>query len=322
MVKLSANLGFLWTELPLLERIDAAAAAGFKAIELHWPYDVPAQAVKDASAAHGLTVLALNMSRGGAAGDFGLGAIDGRQREFKAALDQSIGYVRAIGGNAIHVLAGVVAPQDKPRAREVLIDNLKLAASKAPDLMLLLEPINLRDRPGYFYSTAGEASDIIAAAGAGNVKIMFDVYHIAVSEGDILKRLERHMPQIGHVQIAAIPSRAEPDEGELAYRTVFDTLDALGYSGWVGCEYRPRAGTEAGARLDQDTGRRAVDGRRGVNVLPPRPSDRETDDCAIAEAMKVRRPIAAERGARTFYVSQSWRPQIPRTIAQPYPCGN
>ncbi len=246
MVKFSANLGFLWTDRPLLERIDAAAAAGFKAIELHWPYDVSAPAVKDACTAHGLTMLALNTSRGKEEGDFGLGAIDGRQPEFEAALDQSIDYVRAIGGNGVHVMAGVVRPEDKPRARTVLIDNLKLAAAKAPDLTLLLEPINPRDRPGYFYSTTGEASDIIAAVGADNVKIMFDVYHIAVSEGDILKRLERHMPEIGHVQIAAVPSRAEPDEGEIAYRAVFEALDAFGYTGWVGCEYRPRAGTDAG----------------------------------------------------------------------------
>jgi len=246
MVKFSANLGFLWTDRPLIERIDAAAAAGFKAIEMHWPYDVPAPAAKAACVTRGLTMLGLNTAVGKVAGDFGLGALDGRQQEFEQLLDQSIDYIRALGGNAIHVMAGIVRPEDKPRAKTVLIDNLKLAAGKAPDLTLLLEPINQRDRPGYFYTTIGEASDIIAAVGADNVKIMFDVYHVGVSEGDILKRLERHLPEIGHVQIAAVPSRAEPDEGEIAYRAVFDALGALGYAAWVGCEYRPRAGTDAG----------------------------------------------------------------------------
>jgi hydroxypyruvate isomerase len=116
----------------------------------------------------------------------------------------------------------------------------------APDLTLLLEPINQRDKPGYFYSTIGEAADIIGNVGAPDIKIMFDVYHVGVSEGDVLTRLQRHLADIGHVQIAAVPSRAEPDEGEIAYGSVFAALDRLGYAGWTGCEYRPRAGTDEG----------------------------------------------------------------------------
>src|SRR5690606_29291805 len=116
----------------------------------------------------------------------------------------------------------------------------------ARDLTLLLEPINQRDKPGYFYSTIGEAADIIATVGAPNLKIMFDVYHVGVSEGDVTKRLERHLPDIGHVQIAAVPSRAEPDEGEIAYQAIFAALDMLGYAGWTGCEYKPRGDTDAG----------------------------------------------------------------------------
>ncbi len=247
MPRFSANLGFLWPEHPLLDRIDAAADAGFKAVELHWPYDVPAEAVRDACADNDVALLGLNTPIGDAArGEFGLAALDGRQDAFAASLDQAIAYARTAGAPAIHVMAGVVDPSDKAKARTVLAENLAMASQKAPDLTLLLEPINQRDRPGYFYSTIGDAAALIADIGASNIQIMFDVYHVAVSEGDVLKRLETYLPLIGHVQIAAVPSRAEPDEGEISYPAVFKALDQLGYGGWVGCEYKPRSGTDQG----------------------------------------------------------------------------
>jgi hydroxypyruvate isomerase len=143
-------------------------------------------------------------------------------------------------------MAGVVDPEDRHRARTTFIGNLRRAAARAPDLTLLLEPINQRDKPGYFYSSLHQAAEIIAEIGAPNIKIMFDIYHVGVSEGDIFRKLERYLPLIGHVQIAAVPSRAEPDEGEIAYATVFKELDKLGYDGWVGCEYRPRGDTDDG----------------------------------------------------------------------------
>jgi len=145
-------------------------------------------------------------------------------------------------------MAGKVPPERFAEGREVLIANLKPAAAKAAahGLTLLLEPLNRRDAPGYFYSTLEPAAEIIAAVGASNLKLMFDCYHVGVMQGDILKRLERFMPQIGHIQFAAVPSRAEPDEGEIAYRAVFDEIDRLGWSGWVGAEYKPRAATDAG----------------------------------------------------------------------------
>ena len=246
-LKFSANLGFLWPDRPLLDRIDAAAKAGFKAIELHWPYATPAEAVSQRCAEHGLVLLGINTPLGNAEkGDFGLGAQAGREAEFRATFEQSADYARAAGASSVHVMAGIVAPERKARAKEVFIENLAFAAEAAPDLTLLLEPINQRDKPGYFYSTIGEAVEIIREVGTPDIKIMFDVYHVGVSEGDVTKRLERHLSDIGHVQIAAVPSRAEPDEGEIAYGAIFAALERLGYAGWTGCEYRPRADTDEG----------------------------------------------------------------------------
>ncbi|MBA8900251.1 TIM barrel protein [Phyllobacterium sp. P30BS-XVII] len=247
MPKFSANLGFLWPDLPLLDRISAAARAGFKAVELHWPYDIPAIEVRNICAAHNLALLGLNTPTGDAAkGEFGLGVLQGREADFETSLDKAIDYARIAGASAIHIMAGVVAPEQKPQARAVFARNLALAARKAADFTLLLEPINQRDKPGYFYSTIEEAVSLIEEIGAPNLTVMFDVYHVGVSQGDIFKRLEKYLPLIGHVQIAAVPSRAEPDEGEIAYTAVLAELDRLGYSGWVGCEYKPRAATDDG----------------------------------------------------------------------------
>jgi 2-dehydrotetronate isomerase len=249
MTTLSANLGFLWPELPLLARIDAAAKAGFPAVELHWPYDVPAGEVKAACARHGLALLGLNTPIGDSAkGEFGLGALPGREADFAATMQQAIDYAVEAGAGAIHVMAGVTAGMDRAACRDTFIANLKRFAgqAEAKGLILLLEAINPRDKPGYFYSTQGEAADIIAAVGAPNIKLMFDVYHCGVAEGDITKKLEQFVPLIGHIQIAAVPGRAEPDEGEVDYRHIFAALTRLGWNKPIGCEYKPRAGTDAG----------------------------------------------------------------------------
>ena len=184
----------------------------------------------------------------------GSAAIEGRQADFADSFAQAIDYARAAGAASVHVMAGVVPDGAKQRARQVFAANLSTAAAMAPDLTLLLEPINQRDKPGYFYSTLGEAAALIEAVGAPNLKIMFDVYHVGISEGDILTRLQRFMPVIGHVQIAAVPSRAEPDEGEIAYGAVFAALGRLGYGGWIGCEYKPRADTDEGLRWTRSLG--------------------------------------------------------------------
>jgi hydroxypyruvate isomerase len=249
MPKLSANLGFLWPELTLLERIKAAASARFRAVELHWPYCTPPSAIREACAANGLTLLGLNTAIGDAAkGEFGLGALPGREAEFQATVDEAIAYCLESGATSIHAMAGIVEASKRGEARATFLQNLESAARKADDsgLTLLLEPINQCDKLGYFYSRAEEAVSIIEELGAPNVKLMFDIYHVGVSEGDVLRKLERYLPLIGHIQIAAVPSRAEPDEGEIAYERVLQAIDDSGYAGWVGCEYKPRAGTDCG----------------------------------------------------------------------------
>jgi hydroxypyruvate isomerase len=249
MPRFSANLGFLWPELPLIARMQAARRAGFRAVEMHWPYEVAASEVGATAHALGLTLLGINTVPGDLRrGERGLGALPGREREFQAAIDQSIAYCLASGASAIHAMAGNVAPGERAAARTVFAANLALAATKAAahGLTVLLEPLNPRDNPGYFYSRLEEAAELIAEVGLPNLRLQFDVYHVAIGEGDVLTRLKRHMPVIGNVQIAAVPSRAEPDEGEIAYPAIFSALELLGYGGWVGAEYRPRAGTDDG----------------------------------------------------------------------------
>jgi 2-dehydrotetronate isomerase len=247
MPRLAANLGYLFTERPLIERFGAAAAAGFAAVELQFPYDVPPSAVKAELARHGLTQLGVNTPMG-REGEFGLGAQPGREREWQAAFKQAFDYVVAIGGTAIHCMTGCVPVEQRPAAETVFIKNLTRAAEEAAKakITLLIEPINPRDRPGYFLNRVEHAADIVKKTGAPNVRIQFDFYHVQIVGGDLIKRLEAHFPLVGHAQIAAVPSRREPDEGEVNYPEIFAALDRLGYAGWIGCEYRPRTRTEDG----------------------------------------------------------------------------
>ena len=256
MPRFSANLGFLWPDRPLLARIDAAGAVGFKAVEFHWPYETPGKAVRAACEERGISVLGVNIARGAAKGDHGLGAVPGREQEFIASVDQAIAWCVASGAVNIHVLAGKVAPGTMNAARQVLTRNLVNAAHKAAphNITLLLEPLNQRDAPEYFYSTVEAAEAVIHECNISNIKMMFDFYHVAVSQGDVLKRFERCMPIVGHVQIAAVPTRHEPDYGELPYATIFKELDALGYDGWVGCEYKPLGSTDQGLAWVQKLG--------------------------------------------------------------------
>lgn len=245
MPRFSANLGFLWPDRDLVARIDAAADAGFEAIELHWPYETEARLVRERCEMQGLVLLGINTPVGQRTGDFGLGALPGREAEFRAAFDEALEYADNAGATAIHVMAGIIADENKSACVDAFCRNLEYAAGRT-ELPLLLEPINQRDKPGYFYSTVEEALDVILKVGANNLKVMFDVYHIAISEGDVTKRLEKFLPTIGHIQVAAVPSRAEPDHGEIDYDFVISEIDRLGYKGWIGCEYRPRAGTNEG----------------------------------------------------------------------------
>ncbi|MBA3519669.1 MAG: TIM barrel protein [Rhizobiales bacterium] len=249
MLRFSANLGFLWTDLPLLDGIRSAAAAGFDAVEFHFPYDVPAEAVRQALGEAGLPATGLNTRRGDTqAGDFGLAALPGRESEARAAIDEAIGYARAIGADYVHVMAGKPGGDAREAARRAYLDALDHAAAlaEAGGITIVIEPLNQRDAPGYFLNANVQAADIIAELGRENLKLLFDCYHAQVSEGDLTRQIEKLLPIIGHIQIAAVPSRAEPDEGEVAYERLLKTIEAMGYAGFIGAEYRPRGHVEDG----------------------------------------------------------------------------
>jgi hydroxypyruvate isomerase len=256
MPRFAANLGYLFTDRPLLERIDAAAAAGFKAVELQFPYDVPAPAVKAAIARNELTILGLNTPPGEREGEFGLAAVPGREKDWQVLFMRALDYASAIGASAIHCLAGKVATEQRPAADRVFIDNLTRAADLAATrrITLLIEPINARDRPNYFLNHVEHAASIIDKVKKPNVRMQFDFYHAQIVGGDLIHRLEKFFPVIGHLQCAAVPSRHEPDEGEINYASVFEAVDKLGYRGWIGAEYRPRARTEDGLGWAQKYG--------------------------------------------------------------------
>ena len=247
MPRFAANLAFLFTERPLIERFGAAAAVGFSAVELLFPYDVAPSTVKAELARYGLTQLGVNTPFG-RHGESGLAALPGREREWEDAFKLALDYVVAIGGSAIHCLAGCVALEQRPAAEAVFLRNLSRAAEDAAraGIMLLIEPINPRDRPGYFLNRVEHAADIIGKVGSANLRIQFDFYHVQIVSGDLIRRFEAHLPLVGHVQIAAVPTRNEPDEGEVNYPEIFAVLDRLGYAGFIGCEYRPRGRTKDG----------------------------------------------------------------------------
>ncbi|MFT3989570.1 hydroxypyruvate isomerase family protein [Aestuariivirga sp.] len=244
-MRFSANIGFLYSDRPLLDRIRASAEAGFSAVEMHWPYDIPSQEVKATLDACGLPILGVNTPVGSQPGDFGLAAIAGREAEFRESFAMTLAYARAIGASAIHCMAGVADPD---AAMPVFLANLDHAAKLAEkeNVTLLLEPINQRDKPGYMLRNTAHALRVIRELGHGNVKLMFDCYHVQITEGDVTERFEAALPFIGHVQIAAAPSRQEPDGGELNYEYVLGAMKTLGYEGWIGAEYKPRSRTEDG----------------------------------------------------------------------------
>lgn len=246
MVRFSANLGFLWKELPLTEAILAAGNAGFEAVEAHWPYDVPAERLKESLSAAGLPMISINKVRGDTGRDEnGLTALAGREWEARSAIDQAIAYAAAIDARYVHVLAGTEADGAETTT---YVDNIQYAADRAAGqgVGILVEPINQRDMPGYFLRSTGQALDVLEMVGRDNVRIMFDCYHVELIEGAVAQRLEALLPHIGHIQFAAVPTRAEPDTGEVDYRQLFALIDRLGYRAPLGAEYRPRGKTEDG----------------------------------------------------------------------------
>lgn len=243
--RFSANLGFLWTDLPLPDAIRAAKAAGFDAVECHWPYAVPAAEVVQALTETGLPMLGLNTRRGDVGrGENGLAALPGREPEARAAIDEAIAYATAIGARNVHVMGGVASG---PQAWATYRDNLAYACRQAAavGLTILIEPLNTRDAPGYILKTTSEARDLIADLGLANLKLMFDCYHVQIMEGDLTRRLTDLLSVIGHIQFAGVPDRGRPDRGEVHYPHVFAHVAALGWDAPLGAEYRPGGPTEA-----------------------------------------------------------------------------
>ena len=243
-MKFSANLGFLWNDRPLPDAIRAAKAAGFDAVECHWPYDVRSDAVKSALDETGLKMLGLNTRRGDvSAGDNGLSAIPGREAEARAAIDEAIAYALAIGTPKIHVMAGFASGY---AAHQTFVANLQYACAQAAPhgITILIEPLNKYDAPGYFLTTTGQALEIIAAVAAPNLKLMFDCYHVQLMEGDLSNRIRALLPSIGHIQFASVPDRGAPDHGEINYDHVFRVISDLGYKAPLGAEYKPGGNTE------------------------------------------------------------------------------
>jgi hydroxypyruvate isomerase len=244
MTRFSANLGFLWTDLELPAAIRAAKAAGFDAVECHWPYDIPARDVKNALEDTGLRMLGLNTRRGAVdQGENGLAALPGREVDARAAIDEALAYAEAIDADAVHVMAGFAQGE---QARETFMRNLDYACANARARTILIEPLNRHDAPGYFLETTDEARKIIADVGATNLKLMFDCYHIGRTEGDLTTRFENLQPIIGHVQFASVPDRGSPDHGEVDYAFVFAKIAQSGWTHPLGAEYRPAGSTESG----------------------------------------------------------------------------
>jgi hydroxypyruvate isomerase len=248
MPKFAANLSMMFTERPFLQRFEAAAAAGFEAVEYLFPYDHPAEIIADTVHANGLKQALFNMPPGDwTSGDRGLASLPHRADEFHATLKTAISYAKIIGTPLLHMMAGI-ADRDDPAAIACYRANLAKAADATAEagIGLVIEPINGRDMPGYFLNDFDRAFDFIVELGRNNVNLQFDIYHRQILHGDVITALRRMATRIGHIQIAAVPSRNEPLTGELDDRRIFREIDAIGYQGYVGCEYRPAGKTEDG----------------------------------------------------------------------------
>ena len=248
MPAFAANLSMMFTEVPFLERFAAAAEAGFRAVEFLFPYEHPPEAIAAQLQAHGLTQALFNLPPGDwAAGERGLAALPERFEEFKAGVETALAYAAATGVKRLHMMAGM-ADNGDPAAMASYRRALDHAADRlgAAGIDLLLEPINGRNMPGYFLNSFDLAESLIAGCGRANVRLQFDIYHRQILHGDVTMAFRRLLPITGHVQIASIPSRNEPDGEELNYSYLFAQMDRLGYKGFVGCEYNPRGATVDG----------------------------------------------------------------------------
>jgi hydroxypyruvate isomerase len=248
MPKFAANLSMMFNEVPFLDRFAAAADCGFTAVEYLFPYDHPAEVVAERLRAAGLAQALFNMPAGDwDAGERGMAALPGREADFAEALETAIAYAKVIGTPLLHMMAGL-APATDPEAIKAYRGNLKRATERTGEagIGLVIEPINGRDMPGYFLNDFNRAVDVVNETNATHVKLQFDVYHRQILHGDVIMALRQMIPIIGHIQIASVPERHEPLTGELDDRRIFAEIDAIGYRGYIGCEYRPAGGTHDG----------------------------------------------------------------------------
>ena len=250
MLRFAANLSLMYNEHEFLDRFAAAASDGFKGVEFLFPYEHSPGEIRRRLDEHSLTQALFNGPPGNwAAGERGIASLPGREEEFRQSIAKALQYVQVIGNETLHVMAGLtVAGVDRARQRAVYMNNLAYAADQAASLgvTIVIEPINTRDIPGFFLNRQDEAQAIRAELGKPNLQVQFDLYHCQIVEGDLATRLRRDMPTIGHIQIAGVPDRHEPDTGEVNYNYLLGLIEELGYAGWIGCEYRPAGKTSAG----------------------------------------------------------------------------
>jgi 2-dehydrotetronate isomerase len=254
MPRFCANLNFLFTELPLLDRFEAAAKAGFKAVEIGNPYEASASDIAARLKGHGLTLALINTTAGDAGkGERGRSALAGREKDFDADMETALAYCAATGCKLIHVMAGLV---HQGARRDTFVANLKTASRKAAaaGVSVVIEPINRRDIPGYFLNKLPEARAVIHEVAEPNLGLQFDLYHRQIEDGDVAVAMKEYAGLTRHYQIANPPDRGEPDEGEMNYRWLLQQIDAGGYKGWVGCEYKPRRGTVEGLKWTEACG--------------------------------------------------------------------
>ena len=244
MPRFAANLSMMFNELPFMQRFEAAAKAGFKGVEFLFPYEEKARDIAAALKDNGLTQALYNTSAGDfAAGERGFAAIPSGKARFASDLDLALEYAAIIGPANIHIMSGIAKG---PAARATLIENLGYACARAPEQGFVIEPINHRDMPGYHLDDQDEARGIIAEVGAPNLRLQLDLYHCQIMQGDLTERIRALVPVTAHVQVASVPARNEPHTGEVNFAHTMRTLDETGYTGWVGCEYRPAKGTLEG----------------------------------------------------------------------------
>ena len=250
MVNLAANLTMLFPDAPFLDRFARAADSGFSAVEFLFPYDYAVEEIKGRLDRHGLKLALINAFAGDwAGGERGFGARPGKQDAFKASIVQALDYATALGCPRVHVMSGITAGEpDRAACEAVWVENMRHAADLAANagVQVSIEPLNSRDVPGYFIAHQDEALALIERLDRGNVSLQFDAYHAQIMDGDITRRIERLKGAYGHVQIASVPDRHEPDEGELDYSHVLSAFDRVGFDGYIGCEYNPRGRTEDG----------------------------------------------------------------------------